>query len=298
MRLLTLKNGVAAALHGQTVVPLASLGFSGSLLDLIEAGPLIQRAVAERLTPSSLGTPLRLSDLGPPLRRPPKIVAVGLNYRAHAQEAGQELPASPLVFAKFSSALAGPYDRIEAHPHLTRQLDYEVELAAVIGQRARNVLADDALRHVFGYCVANDVSARDLQFADGQWVRAKSLDSFCPLGPWIVTADEVPDPGALRLVCAVNGEVRQDSSTDKLIFSLPELISRLSASFTLEPGDVILTGTPEGVAFGRTPPVYLKSGDEVRCWIEGLGELRNRVGHSRGDSRGSKSRRAAAAGAA
>ena len=277
MRLLTLKNGVAAALNGQTVVPLPSLGFGGSLLDFIEAGPLVRQAVSERLTPETPGTPLRLRDLGPPLSRPPKVVGIGLNYRAHIEEAGQKLPSSPLVFAKFSSSLAGPYDPIHAHKHLTRQLDYEVELAVVIGQRARNISEQNALAHVFGYCVANDVSARDLQFSDGQWVRAKSLDTFCPLGPWIVTADEIPDPGALRLVCAVNDEVRQDSRTDKLIFGVAALISQLSASFTLEPGDVILTGTPEGVALGRTPPVYLKVGDEVRCWIAGLGELRNRV---------------------
>ena len=277
MRLLTLNNGVTAALNGQTVVPLTALGFSGSLLDFIEAGPLVQQAVRERLLPDTPGTPLRLKDLGPPLSRPPKIVAIGLNYRAHVAEAGQKLPSSPLVFAKFSSSLAGPYDPIQAHRHLTQQLDYEVELAVVIGQRAHNVSEEDALSHVFGYCVANDVSARDLQFADGQWVRAKSLDSFCPLGPWIVTADEVPDSGALRLVCAVNDEIRQDSHTDMLIFGIPALISQLSASFTLEPGDIILTGTPEGVALGRTPPVYLKAGDEVRCWIDGIGELRNKV---------------------
>ena len=277
MRLLTLKTGQPAALRGDSVVLLSQLGFSGSLLDFIEAGEDVQRAAAQRLTPDVPGTPLDPAALGPPLSRPPKIVAIGLNYRAHAAEAGQTLPATPLVFTKFSSSLTGPNDPVQAHETLTAQLDYEVELAVVIGRRARQVRPEDALEHVFGYCVANDFSARDLQFADGQWVRAKSLDSFCPLGPWIVTADEVPHPGALRLGCWVNGEVRQDASTAQLIFSVPQLISRLSHSFTLEPGDVILTGTPEGVAFGRTPPVYLKPGDEVRCWVEGIGELNNRI---------------------
>ena len=208
---------------------------------------------------------------------PGKVVAIGLNYLDHIRESGLDPPERPLVFAKFPSSVIGPGEAIRLPLEVTQRVDWEVELAVVIGKRARNVPADDALDRVFGYTVANDVSARDLQFADGQWVRAKSLDTFCPLGPVIVTADEVPDPQALRLVCRVNGEVVQDSTTDLMVFGVAELISFCSRSFTLDPGDVLLTGTPWGCGEFMDPPRSLAPGDVVECEIEGIGTLRNPV---------------------
>jgi 5-carboxymethyl-2-hydroxymuconate isomerase len=213
---------------------------------------------------------------------PRKVVAIGLNYLDHIRESGLEPPQRPLVFAKFPSSIVGPDAPIRLPRDLTQRVDWEVELAAVIGRTARAVAPDDALDHVFGYTVANDVSARDLQFADGQWVRAKSLDSFCPIGPASVTADEIPDPQALRLVCRVNGEVVQDATTDLMVFGVAELISFCSHSFTLEPGDVLLTGTPWGCGEFMDPPRSLAPGDVVECEIAGIGTLRNPVADAAG----------------
>lgn len=217
------------------------------------------------------------SRLLSPVREPQKIIAIGLNYADHARESGVEPPANPMMFVKTANSIVGPGDPIVLDPALSTQVDYEVELAAVIGRRARHVPVAAALDHVFGYTVCNDVSARDAQFSDGQWVRAKSFDSFCPLGPWIVTADEIPDPQALPIRCRVNGRTVQDSSTAEMIFGVAELISYLSHSLTLEPGDVIATGTPYGVGFARTPPVFLQPGDDVEVEVEGIGTLRNPV---------------------
>ena len=208
---------------------------------------------------------------------PGKVVAIGLNYLDHIRESGLEPPERPLVFAKFPSSVIGGDAPIRLPLDVTQRVDWEVELAAVIGRRARNVAPEEALDHVFGYTVANDVSARDLQFSDGQWVRAKSLDSFCPLGPVLVTADEVPDPQALRLTCRVNGEVVQDATTDLMVFGVAELISFCSHSFTLEPGDVLLTGTPWGCGEFMDPKRSLAPGDVVECEVEGIGVLRNPV---------------------
>ena len=208
---------------------------------------------------------------------PGKVVAIGLNYLDHIRESGLDRPERPLVFAKFPSSVIGGDAPIRLPLDLTQRVDWEVELAAVIGKRARNVAPEDALDHVFGYTVANDVSARDLQFGDGQWVRGKSLDSFCPLGPVLVTADEVPDPQALHLVCRVNGEVVQDATTDLMVFGVAELISFCSHSFTLEPGDVLLTGTPWGCGEFMDPKRSLAPGDVVECEIDGIGVLRNPV---------------------
>jgi 5-carboxymethyl-2-hydroxymuconate isomerase len=209
--------------------------------------------------------------------RPGKIVAIGLNYLDHIRESGLTPPERPLVFAKFPSSVVGPGDEIRLPRRLTQRVDWEVELAVVIGRAARDVAPSEALDHVFGYTVANDVSARDLQFADGQWVRSKSLDSFCPIGPVVVTADEIPDPQALRLTCRVNGEVMQDASTDLMVFGVAELISFCSHSFTLEPGDVLLTGTPWGCGEFMHPQRSLAPGDVVECEIERIGILRNPV---------------------
>ncbi len=210
------------------------------------------------------------------MTRPGKIVAIGLNYLDHIRESGAAVPETPLVFAKFPSSVIGDGDAIVIPP-VTERVDWEVELAVIIGERATRVAKEDALGHVSGYTVANDVSARDLQFADGQWVRGKSLDTFCPLGPRVVPAAEIPDPQQLRLICRVNGEVMQDATTDLMVFDVATLISHCSHSFTLEPGDVILTGTPWGCGEFMDPKRSLKDGDVVECEIEGIGVLRNPV---------------------
>jgi len=208
---------------------------------------------------------------------PGKVVAIGLNYLDHIRESGLERPEQPLVFAKFPSSVVGPGDEIRLPLAVTQRVDWEVELAVVMGRRATSVAPEDALSYVFGYTVANDVSARDLQLADGQWVRAKSIDTFCPLGPVVVTADEIPDPQALHLACRVNGEVMQDATTDLMVFGVAELISHCSHSFTLEPGDVLLTGTPWGCGEFMDPKRSLAPGDVVECEIDGIGTLRNPV---------------------
>jgi 2-keto-4-pentenoate hydratase/2-oxohepta-3-ene-1,7-dioic acid hydratase in catechol pathway len=210
------------------------------------------------------------------LERPGKIICVGLNYRDHAAESNLALPARPLLFAKWQSALVGPSDPIVV-PEISNQVDYEAELGVVIGTRTRNVAVRDALGTVAGYICVNDVSARDVQMGDGQWTRGKSFDSFCPVGPSVVAASEVPDPQALRIRCLVNGEALQDSSTAEMVFSVAEIIAFVSEAITLEPGDLIATGTPAGVGMARTPQVFLRPGDEVTVEIEGVGTLSNPV---------------------
>jgi 2,4-didehydro-3-deoxy-L-rhamnonate hydrolase len=207
--------------------------------------------------------------------RPGKIVCVGLNYRDHAEEQGVELPEEPLLFAKWPNALVGPGDPIVIPP-LVARCDYEAELGVVIGETVTRVSKENALEAVRGYVCANDVSARDLQFKDGQWSRGKSVDTFCPVGP-LVPAAEVADPHALSIRAIVSGEVLQDSSTANLIFGVDEIISHASQTMTFEPGDLILTGTPAGVGVFRDPPRLLRPGDEVTIEIEGLGALTNPV---------------------
>jgi 2-keto-4-pentenoate hydratase/2-oxohepta-3-ene-1,7-dioic acid hydratase in catechol pathway len=210
-----------------------------------------------------------------PFERPGKIVCVGLNYRDHAEEQGVDLPQAPLFFAKYTTSLIGPGDAIVIPPTVTK-CDYEAELGVVLGRTVKGVSKENALEAVAGYVVANDVSARDLQFADGQWTRGKSPDTFCPVGP-IVPAAEVPDPHALAIRALVNGDVLQDSSTANLIFGIDEVISYASQTSTLEAGDLILTGTPAGVGVFRDPQRLLRPGDVVTIEIEGLGELTNPV---------------------
>ena len=210
-----------------------------------------------------------------PVPRPSKIIAIGRNYREHAAEEGQAAPADPIIFTKFPNALVGDGADIVWRAADTGQVDYEAELAVIVGRRAKDVPVEQALEHVLGYTCCNDVSARDLQFGDGQWVRGKSLDTFCPLGPWIVTTDEIPDPGALRIRCLVNGEVVQDASTAAMVHGVAELIAFCSRFMTLEPGDVIATGTPAGVGVFRQPPRFLGDGDEVVVEIESIGRLTN-----------------------
>jgi 5-carboxymethyl-2-hydroxymuconate isomerase len=211
-----------------------------------------------------------------PLRRPGKVICVGLNYRDHCRETGIPEPAQPVMFAKFSSAIVGPEDAVDLHPAATAETDWEVELAAVIGERAgpRRRATPDML---LGYTVANDVSARDLQRDDGQWVRAKSLDTFLPLGPVVVTPDELGDPNRLGLGLAVNGEPQQDSSTAEMIFDLEYLLAWITASISLEPGDLLLTGTPHGTGAFQHPPRFLAQGDVMEAWVERIGTLRNPV---------------------
>jgi 2-keto-4-pentenoate hydratase/2-oxohepta-3-ene-1,7-dioic acid hydratase in catechol pathway len=247
-------------------------GGEAALAALHAAGPALA-AAAER------GRPVDELGVLAPLPRPGKVVAVGLNYLGHATEQNQRPPSQPLVFAKLPSAVIGHGAEIVWDPALTRQVDAEAELAVVIGRRARHVHAATALDHVLGYTACNDVSARDLQAADGQWVRAKSLDTFCPMGPVLVTADEIPDPSGLKIECIINGTPTQSASTADMHFSVSHLISWCSASFTLEPGDVIATGTPPGVGIYRDPPRLLADGDEVVVEIERIGRLANRCRH-------------------
>jgi 2-keto-4-pentenoate hydratase/2-oxohepta-3-ene-1,7-dioic acid hydratase in catechol pathway len=208
--------------------------------------------------------------------RPGKIVCVGLNYRDHAAEAGMDLPSAPLLFAKWPNTLVGHGDPVVLPPEST-QVDYEAELGVVIGTTTKRVSERSALDHVAGYICVNDVSARDLQFADGQWTRGKSPDTFCPVGPRLVPREQIDDPQALAIRCIVNGDALQDSSTAQMIYSVAEIIAYASQVITLEPGDLIATGTPAGVGVFRDPKVMLQDGDEVSVEIEGLGTLTNPV---------------------
>jgi 2-keto-4-pentenoate hydratase/2-oxohepta-3-ene-1,7-dioic acid hydratase in catechol pathway len=212
-----------------------------------------------------------------PVVAPSKMLAIGLNYMDHIREQDGTAPEHPIVFAKYPSSLNDPTGDIIVDPDLTQRADYEVELAVIIGEKTRSISTDSALSVVYGYAVANDVSARDWQRKDGQFSRSKGFDTFCPIGPWITTADEIEHPNALTIKSWVNGDVRQDSTTKEMIFSVPYLIWYLARGMTLEPGDVILTGTPHGVGFAMDPPQYLAVGDLVECEIDGLGRLSNRV---------------------
>ncbi|CAM3578383.1 fumarylacetoacetate hydrolase family protein [Paenibacillus lupini] len=217
-------------------------------------------------------------DYGPCVPEPGKIICIGLNYRKHAEETNMPLPEYPILFSKFNNALAAHGDAVPL-PQATQKVDYEAELAIVIGRTAKNVTVDEALDYVFGYCASNDLSARDLQTRTSQWLAGKSCDKFAPIGPYLVSKDEVGDPNALRISCTVNGEVRQDSNTSDMIFNCQEIVSYISQCMTLQPGDIILTGTPEGVMMGYPPEkqVYLKAGDVVTIEIEKLGALTNRM---------------------
>jgi 2-keto-4-pentenoate hydratase/2-oxohepta-3-ene-1,7-dioic acid hydratase in catechol pathway len=249
--------------EGDTVIEL-----DGGIRDVLAAGPAQARALAEH--------PFSDVTLLPAVPDPGKIACIGRNYREHAEEQNVEAPAQPLVFSKFATALAAHGDPIVLSA-LTAEPDWEAELAVVIGCRCKDVPADQALSVVGGYTIMNDVSARDLQRSDAQWTRAKGLDTFAPLGPCVVTADEVSDPHRLQVRCFVSGELMQDAGTDLMIHRVPDLVSYLSAAFTLEPGDLIATGTPAGVGAFRDPPRFLRAGDMVRIEISGLGVLENPV---------------------
>jgi 2-keto-4-pentenoate hydratase/2-oxohepta-3-ene-1,7-dioic acid hydratase in catechol pathway len=214
--------------------------------------------------------------VAPPIDRPSKIVCVGLNYRDHAEEQGSPLPERPILFAKWPNSLSGPGDPIVV-PEVAHQVDYEAELGVVIGARVKGVSVENALEAVRGYVCLNDVSARDLQFSDKQWTRGKSPDTFCPVGPELVPAARVGDPQALLIRAILNGQVMQDSTTANMVFGVAELIAFITQAITLEPGDLIATGTPAGVGAFRDPPVFMQPGDEVTIEIEGLGALTNPV---------------------
>ncbi len=263
----------------------------GMAIDLNRADPRVPACMKQLLAlgPEGLeraaqalaaGQPQPLAGLAllPPVPRPEKVICVGLNYADHARESGMQPPPEPVLFSKFPSAVLAPGAPIVL-PKLSAEVDYEAELVVVIGRGGRQIPVEQAHAHIAAYCCGNDVSARDWQLRKpgGQWLLGKSFDTFAPFGPWLVTADEVPDPGRLSIQLRLNGRVMQDSSTAQLIFSVPRLVAYVSGVCTLVPGDVIFTGTPPGVGFARKPPVWLQPGDTVEVEIEGLGVLRNPI---------------------
>lgn len=260
MRLVSYRGGFGRLEEGQ-VVPLGR-----DILEFLRDG---QSHEGEAL-------PLNSVHLAAPVPQPGKIVAIGFNYRDHAAETGTPMPSEPTLFPKYGNSVIGDGDVIRV-PRLTAEPDWEAELGVVIGRTAKRIKSDEALEHVAGYMCINDVSARDLQRATTQWTRGKTIDTFMPCGPWLVTPDEVPDPQSLQIQCFVNGHVKQDSSTSQMYWGVADLISFLSQTMTLYPGDVISTGTPPGVGVGRKPQEWLQDGDEVEVVVEGLGRLRNRV---------------------
>ena len=285
MQLVTYRENASAdaaprtgALVGEQVVDLLAVDpdLPGDILGMIQGGPaMLDRARAAAA--SDIGFPLSAVRLLAPIQRPPKIVCIGVNYADHAAEAGRALPRWPSVFLKAASCIVGPGDPI-VRPPTTEQLDYEIELAAVIGKQAKAVPREQALSYVAGYTIMNDVSARDLQLGkDGGIILGKNFDTSAPLGPCLTLTDEIPDPSNLRLRTWVNGELRQDGNTHTLIFDVAAIIAFLTQQMTLEPGDIIATGTPAGVGLGMKPQVWLQPGDTIRMEIEGIGVLENSV---------------------
>jgi 2-keto-4-pentenoate hydratase/2-oxohepta-3-ene-1,7-dioic acid hydratase in catechol pathway len=235
----------------------------------------IEGDVYGKFTPGSLSLKSKEVKLLAPVI-PPDIIAIGLNYKKHADESGHAYPEKPLIFIKLTSSLIGPEDQIVLPEMAPNEVDYEAELAIVISKMAKNIAIEDVDKYILGYTCGNDVSARDCQQRlDQQWARGKSFDTFCPLGPWIET--ELPDPDNCRIISRLNGKVMQDSNTSDLIFNTRELVSYCSKNFTLHPGTIIMTGTPEGVGFARKPPIFLKAGDTIEIEIEGIGALSNQV---------------------
>ena len=282
MRLVTYRDesGVhPGALHDDSVVALDAV--APDLLALIDAG---EEGLARARAALERARPLGEVRLLAPIPRPRQnVICLGQNYRAHAIESdrakGREpkLPEHPVFFTKAATTVCGPDDDIPLDPRVTAQLDYEVELAYIVGRGGVNIAREDALNHIFGYTIVNDISARDLQNQHQQFYKGKSLDRSCPIGPWIVTADEIPDPMALGLRLRLNGETRQNSTLGDLIFDIPTTLAVLSLGQTLEPGAIISTGTPSGVGMGRNPPEYLCAGDVMEAEVDQIGVLRNRV---------------------
>ena len=279
MKLVRYRDGAGVgigAIKGDAIVPLGSE--YPTMLALIQAGPDALRAIEAKLGGAQPVIAIADAQLLAPIERPGKYLAIGMNYGKHLEEAdrlGVPRSTHQVWFNKQTTCLSGPYDPIETGA--TEKLDYEVELGAVIGKLAKNVSESDAKNYVFGYVVANDVSARDFQFHSQTMTMGKSFDTHGPIGPWIVTADAIDDPHALDVKCFVNGEQRQASNTRHMIANLWQQIAYLTSAFTLEPGDLIATGTPEGVGVGMDPQVFLQPGDVVRCEIEGIGTIENTV---------------------
>ena len=244
------------------------IDFEGDMIDFMRSKKRLETGGGKKI-------PVDQVKFAPPVTRPSKIIGLGLNYRDHAEESKGKVPEVPLIFAKFPNSLIGHMDPITWDESVTKKVDYEAELAVVIGKTIRNCHVSEAIDAVFGYTCANDVSARDLQFGDGQWVRGKSLDTFCPIGPWLVSGDEVTDPHSLRIRFWLNDRLMQDSNTGLMIVSIPDIIVFLSRHCTLIPGDIILTGTPSGVGAFRKPSLYMRDGDEAVVEIEGIGRLVN-----------------------
>jgi 2-keto-4-pentenoate hydratase/2-oxohepta-3-ene-1,7-dioic acid hydratase in catechol pathway len=286
VKLLTFAVGGKArpgVLEGHSVIDLAAAGLpagpNGGLLEIARGGDAMLKKVAKVLKDAKAKSyELAKVKVLPPIRQPSKIVAVGLNYIDHCREANLPVPTEPVLFSKFTTSICGPYDELTWPAGVTKEVDYEVELGVVIGKKARDVEERAALEYVMGYTVVNDVSARDLQFLGAkQWDRGKSLDTFCPYGPYIVTRDEIPDPHVLQVRTILNGKEMQNSNTKNLIFNVNKIIAYASQGTTLLPGDLIPTGTPFGVGFSRKPPVFLKDGDECVCEVEKVGSIRNKI---------------------
>lgn len=269
-------------LRGEEIVSLAPLRAEyPTMLSIIAAGKEALTAIAGLSGSVTDAVPLAGARLLAPIERPGKYLAIGMNFRKHIAEAerlGVAAPTQQFWFNKQTSCIVGPYD--DTNPGVSEKLDYEVELCAVIGRVAKGVSEQDAPAHVFGYMVANDISARDWQMHSPTFTMGKSFDTHGPVGPWIVTADKIPDPHSLALRCLVNGVVRQQSNTSQMVHNLWQQIAYLSTAFTLDPGDLLATGTPEGVGVGMQPPQFLQPGDVVRCEIDGIGAIENRVSAS------------------
>lgn len=248
------------------------------LASLLAGEEVLERLLEGRLPSAGSGIIYRLHKVQTlaPVLNPQKIICIGLNYSDHAAESGIDIPEEPVFFTKFNSSIIGPGQSIIL-PRITKQVDYEAELAVIIGRRGKHIPEEKALEYVAGYTAFNDISARDLQFRGGQWVKGKALDTFAPLGPYLITADEIEDPHNLEIKLWLNDELMQNSNTGRMIFKIPALIAFLSRLFTLEPGDVIATGTPPGVGFVRVPPVFLRPGDKVTVYVERVGTLTNPV---------------------
>lgn len=244
------------------------------LIEQIEASADFRSKLEQASAEGEQQLTLEDVSLCAPITDPNKMICIGLNYHDHVIESNMQVPKQPVLFPKYNNALVGP-DGDVIIPEDTQQCDYEVELAFIVGKRAKRVPIEEAMDYIFGYTIMNDVSARDIQLSEGQWTRGKTIDTFGPVGPCIVTADEIPDPQNLRISLKLNGETMQDGSTKELIFNVPYLLSFLSRTMTLEPGDIVSTGTPPGVGMGRTPQVWLKPGDVTEATIEGIGTLRN-----------------------
>lgn len=265
----------AGVVQNDTVISLKSAGIP-DMLSVLQGGPEALKVIEVLLAkpPADAVTPLSDVKLSAPIPKPTKIVCVGLNYRDHAIESKMEIPSRPTIFSKYNNTVIGPGDNIVI-PNNTQKPDYEAEFAFVIGKGGRHIKAADWPDHVFGYMNLNDVSARDVQLAVSQWVMGKTFDTFAPMGPYLVTADEIEDPHNLNISLTLNGETVQNSNTKELIFKIPDLVEFLSSIMTLEAGDIVSTGTPSGVGMAWNPPKWLKPGDETVVTVEGLGSLRN-----------------------